>query len=196
MVKMVMFRAKIILSDDNEGYIVGEGTGEIFGRLENLKELPEIETVLLIPKKEVLYQKEHKEQIRKRYSEFNTSFSNYGKLNLDIIRIISKLDFTAIQLKTFLFLASHTSYVNCIIKKGKRYNMTRKFIAKELGISMASTNVAVKKLEAEEIIKIVKEKKKEKMYFNPYILFKGFGVSNKAYDFFSQSKWKGDICDE
>lgn len=196
MVEIVMFRAKIILSADNEGYIVGERTGEIFGKLENLKELPEIETILLIPKKEEIYQEKQKSQIRKRYSEFNTSFSNYGKLNLDVIREISKLNFTAVQLRVFLLLASHTSYVNCIIKKGKRYNMTRKFIAKELQISMASTNAAVKKLENEEIIKVVKEKKKEKMYFNPYILFKGFGVSNKAYDFFSQSKWKGDSCNE
>lgn len=196
MVRIVMFRAKVILSADNEGYIIRDETGEIFGKLEHLEALPEIETILLIPKREEIYQKEHKAQIRKRYSEFNTSFTNYGKLNLEAIHTISKLNLTAIQLKVFLLLASHTSYVNCIIKKGKRYNMTRKFIAKELGISMASTNAAVKKLEKEEIIKVVKEKKKEKMYFNPYILFKGFGVSNKAYDFFSQSKWKGDICNE
>ncbi|MDE6477469.1 MAG: hypothetical protein K2L48_04815, partial [Mycoplasmoidaceae bacterium] len=169
MVRIVMFRAKVILSADNEGYIIRDETGEIFGKLEHLEALPEIETILLIPKREEIYQKEHKAQIRKRYSEFNTSFTNYGKLNLEAIHTISKLNLTAIQLKVFLLLASHTSYVNCIIKKGKRYNMTRKFIAKELGISMASTNSAVKKLEKEEIIKVVKEKKKEKMYFNPYI---------------------------
>lgn len=70
--------------------------------------------------------------------------------------------------------------------------MTRKFIAKELNISMVSVNGAIKKLEEMEIIKIVKEKKSEKIYFNPYILFKGYSVSRVAYDFFKETKWNKD----
>lgn len=187
-----MIRAKIILSADNEGYIVGNGTGEIYGILDCLDSLPEIENVLLIPKKEVEYQKEHKEDLRERYSNFNTSFSNFGKLNLNALEEIAKLNLTGVQLRVLLLLASHTSYVNCVVKKGKRYNMTRKFIAKELNISMVSVNGAIKKLEEMEIIKIVKEKKSEKIYFNPYILFKGYSVSRVAYDFFKETKWNKD----
>lgn len=174
------------IEEENKYLFLNSMTGEVIGYLENLSN--DISSINIITKKQEEYLESSKDKYGLEEKTFKV-YSSYVKSNAVVELQLSKLKLTSMQYAIYLLLKNHIAPKTNIVKLKRNQYMNKKYIMEYLGITENYLYKNMKLLEELEIIKIIKKDKKEIIYFNPYISYKGTTISVETEKIFNNSKW-------